>query len=105
MSLTALRSEPDLLTVYLCAIEGLTQGESRPEVPDLRDVTLQLLQNAQVESRSQAVGSYFVRRTPQLAWDASAKVFGSDEVLVKRIDDLLASEAAIDPALRELAPR
>ena len=71
-------------------------------MPDDVRVTLQLLRSARSETLSQYADSYAVRREPRLAWDALARVFGSEGLLAERIDKLLSSGELADAALEEL---
>jgi hypothetical protein len=104
-SVTTLLGEPELLRVYLAARAVLADGDQLPEVPKTREMTLRILENASSEIRSQAVDSYTVKRQPRLMWSSLISVFGSENELMERIDDLLSSGVAIDPALRELVEK
>lgn len=86
-----LARETDLLRTML-----LVKRESGPEepqlmVPDSTGVTYSLLKSARSEVRSQSMGSRAVRLKPRLAWDILIDLYGDENVLRDRIDQLKAS--------------
>ncbi len=97
-----LQDDPDLLRVFLEAGRGLEEGEMVPPIPASPGITLRLIESSRSEALSQQEGSRSVRRQGRLAWDALEQVYGSEQVLNERVDELLGSSITIDPALREL---
>jgi hypothetical protein len=97
-----LEADPDLLSVFLFAQQNVAEGEVILTVPDDASITRKLLRNARSDTLSQYADSYAVRREPRLAWEALVRVFGGEAVLAERIDRLLSSAEAVDPALEEL---
>ena len=104
-SVATLLGEPELLRVYLAARAGLADEAQPLEVPKTREMILLMLENARTEIRSQAMDSYTITRQPRLMWDSLISVFGSENELMERIDDLLSSSVVIDPAIRELVEK
>jgi hypothetical protein len=102
---SALVSEPELLRVL-----ALTRRESEPgdpplELPDLPDLTLALLRSAQSETRSQAMGSRAVRRSPRLAFDLLVELFGNEDILRERVEHLRRAEPQRASELLQLVDR
>lgn len=105
-SVSTLLGEPELLRVYLAVRAGLAGGERQPlEIPRSNEITLRIVESAQTEMRSQSIDSYTVKRQVRLMWDSLVSVFGSENQLTKRLDDLLSSGVVIDPTLRELVEK
>lgn len=100
-----LASEPDLLrTMWLVKREA---GPEEPQliVPDSTDVTCSLLKSARSEVRSQSMGSRAVRLKPRLAWDALIELYGDENVLRDRIEQLKESPPNDVGDLFELADK
>lgn len=60
-------------------------------VPDTPAVTYALLKSARSETQSQSLGSRTVRRKPQLAWEILVELYGSEDILRARIEQLKAT--------------
>ena len=88
----------------------LVKREADPEepelvVPDSTDVMYSLLKSARSEARSQSMGSRAVRLKPRLAWDVLIDLYGDENVLRDRIDQLKASPPSEIGDLFELADK
>ena len=97
--------DKELLRVLLT-----TKTEARPEepllgVPQSPDLTLALLRSARGEVVSQAMGTRSVRRFPRLAWDQLIEIYGDEQILRTRIEELKADQRGADPELMALADR
>lgn len=75
------------------------------EIPPDPEVTMTMLASASTVQQSQTLGSHAVRRTPVFAWDALVDLYGSEQVLIDRIEELNASEVEIPEELKELILR
>ena len=69
------------------------------------EMTLAILRSARTESRSQAMGSRSVHRSARLAWDALVELYGNEDVLRQRIEELNASQTDVDDHLRRLVDK
>jgi len=83
-----LEHESNLLRVLLVAKRDAAADEPPLEIPTVPEFTLAILRAARSEVRSQSIGSRAIRRSPRLAWDALIELFGSEDELRKRIDQL-----------------
>ena len=102
---TQLSRDKEVLRILLT-----TKTESLPEepllgVPQYSDMTLALLRSARGEVVSQAMGTRSVRKSPRLAWDQLIEIFGDEQILRTRIEELKAAQPAADPELMALADR
>lgn len=100
-----LTNEWDLALVLYWAARDSEAGESAVLVPADPDVTLAVLRSARSDVRSQSIGSRTIRRSPRLAWDVLTAIYGDEETLNRRIDELLESKAGEDTDLLALAKR
>jgi predicted KAP-like P-loop ATPase len=100
-----LASETDLLRTMLLAKREAGQDEPDLMVPDTTDVTYSLLKSARSEVRSQSMGSRAVHLKPRLAWDILIDLYGDENVLRDRIDQLKASPPDEIGDLFELADK
>lgn len=93
-----LLNEPDLLRVLYVAKTETEPPEPVLVIDDSPEVTLALLRAAKSETRSQSIGSRSVRRSPRLAWEALTELYGSEEALRERIEELRQShgESIVD---------
>ncbi len=72
------------------------------EIPSDPEVTLTMLQSARSEQRGQTLDSYAVRRTPVFAWSALVDLYGGEERLIERIEELTTSAVNIPSDLENL---
>lgn len=88
LDVDALAGEPELLRSFLIASREAEAHEPPAVVPADVRVTRRLLLSAQSESRSQAMGSRAVTKSARLAWKVLVDIYGTEEVLRQRIDEL-----------------
>jgi len=100
-----LSQEDDLFGLLLFAQrDATTAGEQPITVPDEPQVTLAVLRGARGDVRRQSVGSRSVRVLPRLHWDALTELYGSEEQLKLRVEEVLACDE-IDDELRSLVEK
>jgi hypothetical protein len=100
-----LAEEWDLVRVIYWARQDSEEGEDTISIPEDPPVTLAALKSAKTETRSQSTGSRAVQRTAVFAWDSLIELYGGEEELIARIEELKASEVAIPDELAELVER
>jgi hypothetical protein len=100
-----LEREPQLLRVLLVARRGTRPGEEAVTVPRASAITSRLLADARSDTLSQTMGKRAVRREPRLAWDALVSVFGSEKVLLERLDELRETGLVVPDNLWALVAR
>lgn len=101
----SLAAEPDLLRSVLVASRGGDDGEPKLAIPPDPRVTLALLSSARSESRSQTMGSRAVKRSPRLAWKILIEIYGSEETLSDRIQEVKALQITNVGDVLDLADR
>jgi hypothetical protein len=87
-SVDALAGEDKLLYILLLTKRDAELTEPTLKIADLPQMTLALLKSARTEVLSQAMGSWAVRRSARLAWDALIELYGNENILRKRIENL-----------------
>lgn len=87
-SAEVLARENGLLWMLLLARRQSDAAERPIEIPDSPSVTLALLRSARSEVLSQGMGSRAVRRSDRLAWEQLIELYGGEDVLRKRIEQL-----------------
>jgi KAP-like P-loop domain-containing protein len=92
----ALVKEDNLTRILIWARRDATAEEPELEVPDDPAVTLAVLRSARSETKSQTTGTRAVRRSPRLAWEPLAELFGEEAILLTRIEALKRSEIELD---------
>lgn len=97
--------ENDLARILIWTRDDAGEDEPSVEIPADPRVMLALLQSAKSESKRQTLGSRAVRRSPRLAWEALVDLFGGEDTLVARIDELKASDIPMDEDLAELVDK
>ncbi|WP_228378244.1 KAP family P-loop NTPase fold protein [Teredinibacter turnerae] len=100
-----LASETDLLRTMLLVKREADPDEPDLMVPDNTDITYALLKSARSDVRIQSMGSRAVRLKPRLAWDILIDLYGDENVLRDRIDQLKASPPDEIGDLFELADK
>ncbi len=104
-SVDQLIAEPELLkTLYLTHREA-EPGEDLLSIEAYPRLTAAILTSAQSETRSQAMGSRAVRRSPRLAWDVLVEIYGDEVTLKTRLDELRQSDVEVDADLMSLADK
>lgn len=100
-----LAKNKDLLEILLMAKTEVQPDESPMNIPQSTDVTLALLRSARGEVQSQAMDSRSVRTSARLAWDQLIVVYGEEDILRARIEELKAEQPLADPELMVLVDR
>lgn len=101
----SLAAEPNLLRSVLMASRGGDDDEPKLAIPPDPRVTLALLSSARSESKSQTIGSRAVKRSPRLAWEILIEIYGSEETLGDRIQDVKALQITDIGDVLDLADR
>lgn len=101
----SLAAEPNLLRSVLVASRGGDDDEPKLAIPPDPRVTLALLSSARSESKSQTIGSRAVKRSPRLAWKILIEIYGSEETLGDRIQDVKALQITDIGDVLDLADR
>lgn len=100
-----LSSESGLLWMMLLARNQAGAGEAAIQIPESPSVTLALVRSAHSEVRSQAIGSRAVQRSARLAWKELIELYGDEDVLRKRIEQLKAVAPDGSEELLQLADK
>lgn len=95
-------AEPDLLRLLLLTANEATDGEDALVIDSDPRLTAAILTSARTESRSQSLGSRAVQRSHQLAWEALVTLYGDEETLRQRIDELKRSDINVDDGVLPL---
>ena len=104
-SVDVLAAERGLLWMLRWARKRAGAAESPIEVADTPNVTLAVLKSARSEVRGQAIGSRAVQRTPHLAWQELIELYGNEEILRRRVEQLKASQPQGEDELLALVDR
>ncbi len=91
-SLDRLLPEKDLLEVLFDAKRHSTPEEPPVIVPAAPTLTLAILKCARHEVKTQTMGNRSIRRTPRLAWDILVELYGNEDVLKRRLEELKGSK-------------
>lgn len=97
--------EPNLLVVMMVAEREREEGEPRRDVDPSPAFTLAMLQSAKGEVRSATVGNKAISRSPRLAWDVLTDIYGGEEQLKARVEELRNSNPRGIDELLDLALR
>lgn len=97
--------EPGLLRSLLVLRREAAQDEPNLVVPSDLRITHSLLLSAHSEVRRQTVGNRAVTRSPRLAWNVLAELYGGEDVFRARIEELRESPLPRTTELVELADR
>ena len=81
--------DPALLRVVLQAKSPWADEAVSVDLADRPDLTYTLLKSARSQSKSQTIGSRFVRSENTLAWDLLAEAYGNQSILEERVQALL----------------
>ena len=101
----SLAAEDNLLTTLFLAREFSDVGEPIIAISESPKVTLSLLESARSDVRSQTVGNRAVRRQPRLQWDLLVELYGGENILRQRIEDLKVSQLSGTDAIIELVEK
>lgn len=100
-----LLKEPDLLMVLLHANRYLTESGEQIVISDTAELTLAVIKSSQSEAMNRAIDSRAVRKETHLAWDALIELYGDEDVLKNRIDQVKDSVFVDDKDIIELAEK
>lgn len=100
-----LANETSLLRIFLFIQKTSEPDEPELIIPNSSLVTHALLKSARSEVRSQSWDSRAVQRYPRLAWDILVSLYGDEDILRARIEDLKASTAEEASDLLELTDK
>ena len=98
-----LAKERDFLWILYFAKAQSDPSEPPFDIDLSPELTLHLLRSAWIEALSQTPGSHAVRRSPRLAWESLVDLYGSEETLGQRIQDLKKTHPEGADELLELA--
>ena len=84
----SLAAERGLLLLLFSARTRLGANEAPIEIPDVPEVTLSILKSAEGEVLGQTIGDRAVQRTRRLAWKELIELYGTEEILRRRIESL-----------------
>jgi hypothetical protein len=98
-SADVLATERGLLWMLRWAKERAGAAEPSIEPADNPNVTAAILRSALSEVLGRAIGSRAVQRTPHLAWKELVELYGNEEILRSRIEQLKASQPQGDAEL------
>ena len=104
-TVASLATEKDLLRTFLFVKQDSGPAEPPLEVPDSTHVTCALLQSASTVTRSQGMGSHAVHTSSRLRWDILVDLYGSEEILRKRIEELKSTQPKGLDEILEMADR
>jgi hypothetical protein len=104
-SVDALTEEAELLRILLLMNREADPAEPQLEIADVPQMTIALLKSARSEVRSQAMGSRAVRRSARLSWDVLIKLYGDEDNLRERIENLKATQPEGVDELLQLADK
>ena len=105
LAVDALARESELLWSFLIANREADATEGTAVVPADVRITRALLLSARSESRSQAMGNRAVVKSARLAWNVLVEIYGTEETLRQRIDDLRAANFEDCSEVLQLADR
>lgn len=105
LSADSLASESELLCSFMIANREADADEPTSVVPADVRITRGLLSSARSESRSQAMGSRAVTKSARLAWTSLIDIYGTEEALRQRIEELRARNIEDCSELLQLADR
>lgn len=97
--------EHDLIHVLHRARSDAVEGEDVLVVPALPEVTAAVFRGARSDVRSQSLDSRAVTTRPRLVWDGLVELYGDEETIRVRLDELRASGVEADTDLLDLIER
>ena len=100
-----LPGKPNSSRILLFAMRDADPTEPPLKIADSPQMTLALLKSARSEVRSQAMGSRAVRRSARLAWDVLIELYGDEDTLRERIENLKATQPEGVDELLQLADK
>ena len=100
-----LATEKHLLRTLLLVKREADPTEPSLTISDSPAVTLSILQSARREVLSQSLGSRAVQRSLRLDWDGLIELYGSEEILRKRLEELKSAHLGGEDELLHLADK
>ncbi len=100
-----LAEENNLLRILLVAKRKTGAPEGPILINSSPQFTLAVFRNSRHEVISQTTGSRAERRFPQLSWDALIELYGGEDILRRRIEDLKATRLEGSDEILELADK
>lgn len=85
---TELADESDLLRLYIFEKQGRGEGEAEMSVPQSPELIAAVLKASVHIIRRNSLGNRAVHREKRLAWDSLVEVFGDEDILQARLEDL-----------------
>jgi hypothetical protein len=104
-SVDQLIAERELLKTLYVTHREAEPGEDLLSIETDPRLTAAILTSAQSETRSQAMGSRAVKRSPRLAWEVLVEIYGDKVILKTRLDELRQSDVEVDADLMSLADK
>ncbi len=101
----ALIKEKQLLRILLLAKREAEPAEPPLHIDDSPSMTLALLRSARTEVRSQSMGSRAVRRSPRLKWNELIELYGDEETLCERVQELKTTQPKGEEELLQLVDK
>lgn len=83
--------EKDPIRVIIVANQDSEDDEPRVSIPPNVEFTLTLLKSAKTETVSQSLESRAVHRSPRMAWGALVLVYGNEDILKERVNEVKAT--------------
>ena len=100
-----LARDHDLVRVLVFAKREAADDEEDWAIPADPAVTLAVLKGARSEARSQYLGTRSVQREFRLSWDTLVDLYGGEDTLLARIEEVKASEVEAEADLLELTQK
>ncbi|MGV8966612.1 MAG: KAP family P-loop NTPase fold protein [Cellulomonas sp.] len=104
-SASALATEPDLVRVLLQRAEWAPSGSPAEVLPDAPTLTLLVLSGALRNTHSWSMDSRNVRTSKRLAWDTIVTIFGGEDAVRSRLEELRSADLPDPDGALELAER
>lgn len=104
-SVDELKAESELLRTLLVTKREADAGEKALVIDRSPDLTLAVLQSARSDTRSQSLGSRAVHRSARLAWQAVVDIFGDEDAVRSRVEELRAADLPHADEVVELADK
>jgi hypothetical protein len=100
-----LSADPDLFRLLWFVHKASAPEEPALIIPGSPAITLAILRSSRSEMRSQSFDSRAVRRTTRLAWESLTELYGGEDILRTRIEELKIALPEADASLLEVADK
>ena len=101
----SLAAEDDLVRTFFLVRENTPGAEPVMCIPKSPSVTLAVLKSARSDVRSQEMGIRAIRTCPRLQWDLLVELYGGEDTLRRRIEELKDSQVSGAGDVLELAEK